>query len=112
MFIPSPRTFTHRAKTEDIFFDPEYRFPDMGPGTGLKRLESMVRTVMICSHGWIWAERAVLVPHCCAVLCFVVLCCCVVLFRACLYAEQNSHPTSALYSNLSVSVLSLGCTYP
>jgi hypothetical protein len=42
---PSRHTFTHRAKTEDIFFDPEYRFPDMGPGTGLKRLESMVRTV-------------------------------------------------------------------
>lgn len=32
-----------RAKTEDIFHDPEYRFPGMGPGTGLKRLESMVR---------------------------------------------------------------------
>jgi hypothetical protein len=43
--FPSLHTFTHRAKTEDIFFDPEYRFPDMGPGTGLKRLESMVRTV-------------------------------------------------------------------
>jgi hypothetical protein len=31
-----------RAKTEDIFFDPEYRFPGMGPGTGLRKLENMV----------------------------------------------------------------------
>ena len=34
-----------RAKTEDIFFDPEYKFPGMGPGTGLKRLESMVNSI-------------------------------------------------------------------
>jgi hypothetical protein len=34
-----------RSKTEDIFHDPEYRFPDMGPGTGLRKLENMVRVV-------------------------------------------------------------------
>lgn len=32
-----------RAKTEDIFHDPEYRFPGMGPGTGLKKMENMLR---------------------------------------------------------------------
>eukprot|EP01032_Pedospumella_encystans_P009879 gene9879-11593_t len=32
-----------RSKTEDIFHDPEYKFPGMGPGTGLKKLENMVR---------------------------------------------------------------------
>ena len=35
-----------RSKTEDIFFDPEYQFPGMGPGTGLKRLESMVGFIL------------------------------------------------------------------
>lgn len=39
---PFVTTSRIRSKTEDIFFDPEYRFPGMGPGTGLKRLESMV----------------------------------------------------------------------
>jgi hypothetical protein len=36
-----------RAKTEDIFFDPEYRFPGMGPGTGLRKLENMVRLLPV-----------------------------------------------------------------
>lgn len=39
---PFVTTSRIRSKTEDIFHDPEYRFPGMGPGTGLKRLESMV----------------------------------------------------------------------
>jgi len=39
-----------RSKTEDIFHDPEYRFPGMGPGTGLKRLESMVSGLVRVFH--------------------------------------------------------------
>jgi hypothetical protein len=33
-----------RSKTEDVVFDPEYRFPDFGPGKDAKKLESMTRT--------------------------------------------------------------------
>ena len=42
-----------RSKTEDIFFDPEYQFPGMGPGTGLKRLESMVGFTLFLLY-FIW----------------------------------------------------------
>jgi len=49
-----------RSKTEDIFHDPEYKFPGMGPGTGLKKLENMVSVLflpcmfvfLLCVHNW------------------------------------------------------------